>query len=245
MNKNCFFLCILMLQGNFMKPDHNGLLCAVEGIDGAGKTDLIQNLKKELESLNLSVISTREPGGTQLGKTIRTFLEDRSAPTCIKSEFLLFAADRAQHFHDCIIPKLKKGFIVLSDRMADSSLAYQGFLKGLDLDFIKQVNEWCMESIKPDIVIYLRIDAPSALNRIKIERGIITKFEEEFQDRMYILIQGFEKLFKDRDNVIIINALDTPEQITKKALQEIKLYLAKKNYAIQPINAIQYSSLDK
>lgn len=245
MNKICFILCVLMLQGNLMKAVHNGLLCAIEGIDGSGKTTLIKNLNKELEALSLSVLCTREPGGTELGKKIRTFLTDRSAPTCLKAEFLLFAADRAQHFHDIVLPYLKKGFIVLSDRMSDSSLAYQGFLKGLELTAIKQINEWCMESIKPDIVIYLKIDSESALNRIKNERGIMCKFEEEYQDRMHILIQGFEKLFKERDNVIVINALDTPEQITQKALQAIQLFLIKKNYVIQPINTTQFTSLDQ
>lgn len=230
---------------NSMKAVHNGLLCAIEGIDGAGKTTLIKNLAQQLTALNLSVLCTREPGGTELGTKIRTFLADRNTPTCLKSEFLLFAADRAQHFHERILPHLKKGFIVLSDRMSDSSLAYQGFLKGLELSTIKQINEWCMESMKPDIVIYLKIDADTALNRIKVERGIMTKFEEEYQDRMHILIQGFEKTFKDRDNVITINALDAPEKITQKALEEIELFLAKKKNVVQANNTTQFSSFYK
>lgn len=227
-----------------MKPVHEGLLCAIEGIDGAGKTTLIQNLKKKLESLSLSVLSTKEPGGTELGEKIKDFLTQRTIKTCLKAEFLLFAADRAQHFHECILPYLKKGFIVLSDRMSDSSEAYQGFLKGLDLAAIKQINEWCMESIKADLVIYLKIDAETALTRLKKDRGFINKFEEEYQDQMHILIQGFEKLFKNKENVIVINALNTPEEIAQKALEAIELYLTKKNYVIQPINSTQLSPLD-
>lgn len=244
-NKWLLTILIFISQGMPMKSEYPGLLCAIEGADGAGKTTLINNLHSALQQTNASVLCTKEPGGTELGQVIRSFLAERKAPTCLKAESLLFAADRAQHFHDIVIPHLKKGFIILSDRMSDSSLAYQGFLKGLDLNMIKTINDWCMESIQPDLVIYLKIDHESALKRIKEERGLMTKFEEEFQNRMHILIQGFEKLFKNRDNVIVINALDDPEVITQKALQAIFQMQQKKQYVAQPHNSTQFSSLDQ
>ena len=244
-NKWLLTILIFMLQGISMKSEYPGLLCAIEGTDGAGKTTLINNLQNALQKTIPSIICTKEPGGTELGQVIRSFLADRKAPTCLKAESLLFAADRAQHFHDVVVPHLKKGFVILSDRMADTSLVYQGFLKGLDLDMIKTINDWCMESIQPDLVIYLKIDHDSALKRIKQERGMMTKFEEELQNRIHILIQGFEKLFKNRDNVIVINALDDPEVITQKALQAILEMLQKKQYVTQPHNTTQLSSLDQ
>lgn len=240
-----WILLISILQGNFMKTFHTGVLCAIEGIDGAGKTTLINNLQEKLQQLKIPVTTTKEPGATELGKKIRHCLTDRTAPTCLKSEFLLFGADRAQHFHDLVIPELKKGTIVISDRMSDSSLAYQGFLKGLDLNLIKLINDFCMENIQPDVVIYLKINADDALNRIRNVRGIMTKFEEEFQDRMHILIQGFEKIFENRDNVIVIDALSDPDQITEKALQAILDFYNKKNYVSNPTHATQFSSLDQ
>lgn len=240
-----FIITVFILQGVPMKSEFPGLLCAIEGIDGAGKTTLINNLTKELEKTPASILCSKEPGATELGKMIREFLANRTVPTCLKAECLLFSADRAQHFHDIVIPHLKKGFVVLSDRMADSSLAYQGFLKGLDLDMIKTVNQWCMEGVAPDLVIYLKINHKEALRRIKQERGLMTKFEEEYQNRMHILIQGFEKLFQKRDNVIVIDALESPEQITQKALQAIQTILQKKQYVVQPHNSAQLSSLDQ
>jgi len=240
-----FAILLFIVQGISMKAEYPGLLCAIEGIDGAGKTVLVKNLSTALEQLAYPIICTKEPGATELGQTIRSLLADRKAPTCLKAESLLFAADRAQHFHDIVIPHLKKGFIVLSDRMSDSSLAYQGFLKGLSLDMIKTINEWCMQSIQPNLVIYLKVDHETALKRIQKERGIMTKFEEEFQNRMHILIQGFEKLFQDKKNVVIIDALDDTEKITQKALQAIQNALEKKQYVAQPNNSAQFSSLDQ
>lgn len=237
-------LFTIFLQGTSMFGSFPGLLCAIEGIDGAGKTTLIKSLRTELEKLQIQSIDSKEPGGTELGQHIRDFLANRTAPTCLKAESLLFAADRAQHFHDIVIPHLKKGFVVLSDRMADSSLAYQGFLKGLDLNMIKMINDWCMESIQPDIVIYLKIDPRSALERIKVSRGVMTSFEEEYQDRMHILMEGFERLLSYKQNVIVIDALQTPEQIVKQTLQAIKKVLDAKNYVSQSTNTTQLSSLD-
>lgn len=228
-----------------MKANFSGFLCAIEGIDGAGKTILMNNLAKAFEKLAYPIICTQEPGGTELGTTIRSLLAHRTAPTCLKAECLLFAADRAQHFHDIVIPHLKQNFIVLSDRMSDSSLAYQGFLKGLSLDMIKRINDWCMESVQPDLVIYLHVDTATALDRIKKQRGFMTKFEEEFQNRMHILAQGFEKLLKNRDNVIVIDALQNPEIITQKALQAIQNALQKKQYVPTNHNTTQFSSLDQ
>lgn len=245
MKKNTIIVLLtLILQGTSMFGSFPGLLCAIEGIDGAGKTTLIQSLRTELEKLQIQSIITKEPGGTELGKHIREFLANRTAPTCLKAESLLFAADRAQHFYDIVIPHLKKGFVVLSDRMSDSSLAYQGFLKGLDLNMIKMINDWCMESIQPDLVIYLKIDPQTALDRIKISRGVMTHFEEEYQDRMHILIEGFERLLSYKQNVIVIDALLPPEHIVQQALQAIQKILDAKNYVSQSTHTTQLTSLD-
>ncbi len=224
---------LLALQGNCMISSYPGILCSIEGIDGSGKTTLAQKLSKKIQQeISDHVVCTREPGATELGKLLRSLLANRTAPTCTKAEFLLFASDRAQHFETIVIPQLQQGTIIISDRMADSSLAYQGYLKGLDIDMIQRINQWCMQNVTPDIVFYLKIDRQSAIDRIKKERGFTTKFEEEYLDKMELLVNGFETIFSTRNNVIILDALQDIDDLTQQAFDHIKrLWNEKQNHA--------------
>src|SRR5438067_1616217 len=109
-----------------------GMLITIEGIDGSGKSTLAKNLYQHLIANDVDALLTREPGATPLGKALRTILQEKNVAVCDQAEYLLFAADRAQHFKDTIIPALAKGTVVISDRMADSSLVYQGYGRGLN-----------------------------------------------------------------------------------------------------------------
>ena len=170
MNIKCFIFTalfnVLAFQGICMAHEYPGLLCAIEGIDGAGKTTLLQNLEQKFASTKIRTIFTKEPGATQLGKYLRKLLNERTITIGTQAEFLLFAADRAEHFEKDIVPHLQQGCLIISDRMADSSVAYQGYLKGLDISMINAVNAWCMQNIIPDITIYLRITPDKAKERI-------------------------------------------------------------------------------
>lgn len=216
-----------------MIQSHNypGTLCVIEGIDGSGKTTVINNLQKLFQTNAIQPIFTKEPGATQLGIQIRHMLLEQTTPMCPKAEFLLFAADRAQHFETTIIPNLKQGNFIISDRMADSSLAYQGYVKGIDLDMIKTINSWCMDNITPDLVFYLSIDAKTSLDRIKASRGIPNKFEETIVAKITQLIYGFETIFQNRSNVIIINALLPADQVAQQIFEHILIYHTQKNHA--------------
>src|SRR5690348_7272425 len=121
---------------NFMAHQFPGMLITIEGIDGAGKSSLIQHLIPLLTPLVPAIKATKEPGGSQLGVELRRLLQYPTTPIAPRAEYLLFAADRAQHFHDVVIPALKEGALVISDRMSDSSLAYQGYGRGHDLTII-------------------------------------------------------------------------------------------------------------
>ena len=139
-----------------------GLLVSVEGIDGCGKSSFMLAIKKLLEEHSLPFLLTKEPGDTPLGKHIREILLSKTVDICPKAEYLLFAVDRAQHFHEVVSPALCDIKIVVSDRMADSSLIYQGYARGLEIDVIQNINQWAMNNIAPDIVFYLKIDVATA-----------------------------------------------------------------------------------
>lgn len=224
-------LLILTVQGMCMAHDYPGLLCVIEGIDGAGKTTLLQNLKFKFAQTNSPITCTKEPGATELGKHLRQILNDRTVPASVKAEFLLFAADRAEHFDKEIIPDLKQGKIIISDRMADSSVIYQGFLKGLDIEMINTVNTWCMQNIEPDVVIYLRITPQAAKQRIEKNRGFATAFEQEFINRLDVIFNGFEQIFKNKKNIIIIDALQDTEQIATIVFEIIQQKFLAKSHA--------------
>lgn len=221
-----FMISLSLLSYDPMKLNR-GYLFAVEGTEGCGKTTLIKNLTKKLSQLNIPVVTTREPGGTQLGKEMRSMLMNQSVPMCTLTEFLIFAADRAQHFHELIIPHLAQQQVVISDRMADSSLVYQGYVKGLDQSMISIVNRWAMQYQQPDLILYLKLDCITALERINKRNQTETQvaFEAEILAKKEMLTAGFDTILQHRDNVIVLDATLTPEEITNQAFEQILAYI--------------------
>ncbi len=159
--------------------NYKGLLISFEGIDGAGKSTLAKNIYQKLLSRSVDTLLTKEPGATPLGKYLRKIINEREFAITSCAEFLLFAADRCEHFEGLIIPALKNGTVVLSDRLADSSLAYQGYGRGTDINFIKTVNNFVMKGIRPDITFYIRVDYETAITRINYRNLQLTEFEKE------------------------------------------------------------------
>ncbi len=204
-----------------------GLLITIEGIDGSGKTTLIQNIAKQLELQKIPLIVTKEPGGTQLGLQLRAILQNQPIPVCPKAEYLLFAADRAQHFEQTIIPALAQGTMVISDRMGDSSIVYQGYGRGLDIPLIKMINAWAMHNIKPDITFYVRINPQESEQRVKLRNVPLTAFEKEKRTFTQKLVDGFDHLFKNEQHVILLNGTDSAESLTSQAVKHIILCMNK------------------
>lgn len=195
-----------------------GILIALEGIDGSGKTTLAQFLAHQLTHAGYSVVLTKEPGGTEFGKHMRAMLQSRPTALTPQTEFLLFAADRAQHMQEIIRPALSAGKVVISDRLSDSSVAYQGYGRGVDVDMIKQINSWIMGSIKPTITVYLELDSQTAYQRIEQRKEQLTDFEKEQKSFFERVIHGFETLYKDRKDIIRLDARQKPEIIAQQAL---------------------------
>lgn len=200
---------------------NQGLLISLEGIDGCGKTLLSKNLKQKLIEENIPVILTKQPGGTPLGIKLRKILHEEKQNVCDISEYLLFAADRAQHIKQIVKPELEKGKIVISDRMADSSLAYQGYARGLDIEKIKTINNWAMQGIEPDLTLYIEIDINTAQQRIFKRNEALTSFEKEKSNFWEKVIEGYEKIFDKKTNIIRLNGKLTPEELTQKAVKQI------------------------
>lgn len=204
-----------------MQTLHKGILIALEGIDGSGKSTLAQHLYKELHN-RYPVILTREPGASLLGQELRTLLQTQQVPICPKAQFLLFAADRAQHMHDIVKPHLDTQHIVISDRMADSSLAYQAYGNGLDIDMIRLLNRWTMENREPDLIIYAHIPVTIALERIA-QRGAASAYEKEsFLHKVYA---GYEALYQNNPRVMRIDATESLETVTHTAYNKVTQWL--------------------
>lgn len=200
-----------------------GFYIAVEGIDGSGKSGLVMRLATLLEnSLALNVVVTKEPGGTELGKTLRELVNANKLIVCDKAEFLLFAADRAQHIKTVVTPALQRGTIVLSDRSFISSIAYQGFGRGLDCDLITNVNEWVLNGVMPDVILYLDLDPTIAYKRIEVRNEEKTSFEQEREMFWARVIKGFNHCCQKYPNMIRIDASGNAECVAQKAFDVVK-----------------------
>lgn len=162
----------------------DGKFIVFEGVEGCGKTTQIERTYEWLSAQNTAdapiVTLTREPGGTQLGSALRqVLLESKtSEPLQDRAELLLYAADRAQHVHRVLKPQLDKGGIVLCDRYIDSTIAYQGYGRGLSLELIVQINYIATDGLTGDLTLWLDVAPEIALARAK-QRGNCNRMEEE------------------------------------------------------------------
>lgn len=144
-----------------------GLFITCEGGEGSGKTTLIQRLAENLKARGHEVVVTREPGGVPLGDRIRQLLlkKDEGAAIGSKAELLLFLAARSQHIDELIKPSLDAGKIVLCDRFNDSTVAYQGYARGLGMDAVQRLCNYVCNGIEPDLTLFLDVDPAEGLQR--------------------------------------------------------------------------------
>ena len=208
-----------------MKRLQRGVLIALEGFDGSGKSTLAKNVFAQMQAEGWPILLTYEPGDTPIGGEIRRILQDNRKAMMPKTEFLLYSADRAQHIADVVKPALDRGMIVISDRMADSSRAYQGYGRGLDPDVIEDVAAWVMNGIKPDLTLYLVLDVKTALERIYARKEELTRIESEKQVFFERVIGGFEKIFAGRSDVVRLDARTDREILARQAFDAITDFL--------------------
>ena len=197
-----------------------------EGIDGVGKSTQLDLLEKYLVAEGKEVLRTLEPGGTELGQEIRHLLLHRKGDVSPRAEALLYAADRAHHVATKIRPALAAGKVVLSDRYFDSSVAYQGAARELDVEEVKQISLWAIDHLIPDLTVLLDLPADEALARRsskgtepdRLEREQLEFFERA---RSEYLSMASEPRF------LVIDATNSVEQIHEQVLGRVTTLLAK------------------
>ncbi|WP_293441963.1 dTMP kinase [Persephonella sp.] len=200
-----------------------GYFITFEGIEGAGKSTQSVMLHNYLVEKNKKVILTKEPGGTETGKKIRQILlspSDEIFPPL--AELFLYEADRNFHIHNLIKPKIDQGYTVICDRFTDSTLAYQGYARELDIDFVKKLNNIASEGIKPDITFLIDIPVEEGLKRIQKtrEKDRIEKEEIVFHKK---LRAGFLKIAQEeKDRIVVLNGLEPPENIFRQVIEILK-----------------------
>lgn len=201
-----------------MKHLNNGFLLTIEGIDGSGKSTLAAKLRDYYQAQGLPLVFTREPGDTPLGKDIRSILHSNRLTMDGLAEFLLFSADRAQHVAHVIKPALAQKSLIICDRMADSSRAYQGYGRGLDMKMLETVTSWVMDGVKPDCTLYVALDIETAMQRLYARHEELTRMEQQPREFYEAVIHGFETIFKGRSDVIRIDASRPIDEVFAAAL---------------------------
>lgn len=194
-----------------------GLFITFEGGDGCGKTTQINLLDEYLRSKGYKTLLTREPGSKGLGIKLREILlnyDGEVSPVC---ESFLFLADRAQHV-DCIIkPALEEGTIVLCDRHTDSTVAYQGYGRRLDLEQIHRLNKIATSGLKPDLTIVLDVDVETSQKRVGTEKDRMESAGIEFFERVR---KGFLEIAKQEpERVKVVDSTQSIEEIHKQILE--------------------------
>lgn len=208
-----------------------GIFITIEGPEGAGKTTVLKLIGESLKNLGLDVMLTREPGGIPIAEQIReVILNKENTAMDGRTEALLYAAARRQHLIEKVVPALNAGKIVLCDRFIDSSLAYQGYARGLGIDEVYSINQFAIEGLMPQLTIYFDIEPAEGLKRIK-KSGIreVNRLDlEELQFHEKVR-DGYKKsIEREKSRFFVVDASLPIEQVSE-AVKEKILFVLKNN----------------
>lgn len=198
-----------------------GFLVSLEGPEGAGKTSVLEALIPILEDRGVEVLTTREPGGVLIGEKIREVILDPSHTEMDpKTELLLYIASRRQHLVEKVLPALAAGKLVIMDRFIDSSVAYQGFGRGLDKEAIDWLNEFATDGLKPDLTLYFDIEVEEGLARIAANSDReINRLDMEGLELHRKVRQGYLSLLeKEANRIVKIDASLPLDQVIENTL---------------------------
>lgn len=199
----------------------NGTLISFEGPEGAGKSSILEAILPLLEEKGIPYITTREPGGVDIAEKIRQVILDPDHTSMdVKTELLLYIASRRQHLVERVLPALAAGKVVLMDRFIDSSVAYQGYGRGLSVEDIEWLNQFATDGLKPDLTLYFDLDVEEGLARIaRNQEREVNRIDLEGLELHHKVRQGYLALAeKEPERIVKIDASQSFEAVLADVL---------------------------
>ncbi|SDE52918.1 dTMP kinase [Paenibacillus sp. UNCCL117] len=210
---------------------NRGIFISVEGGEGAGKTTAISSIITALAELGYEAVSTREPGGIAIAEQIRAIvLDNANTEMDSRTEALLYAAARRQHLSQKVIPLLESGRSVVCDRFIDSSLAYQGYARGLGIDEVFAINRFAIADWMPDLTLFLDVSPEVGLARIRSDDSReLNRLDLEKLQFHQMVREGYEEVIRRfPERVQRVNAEQTPEQVAAEIRRMMNQKLPKR-----------------
>ncbi len=211
-----------------MSINSPGLFIAFEGGDGAGKSTQAAHLAAALEARGVTVLRTREPGGTPIGEKLRSLVLDHGhGHIDAHAEALIFAASRAAHASQVIRPALERGEVVLTDRYIDSSVAYQGAGRNLGAAAVRSLNEWATSGLQPDLTVLLDVDPAAGRRRRTAGDAAEDRLESEADEFHATIRSAFLDLAESRPDTYLVLPADLPiDELAARILTRVDALLA-------------------
>ena len=204
-----------------------GIFITIEGPDGSGKTTALQQVVPRLQQeINRKVVATREPGGSPIAEKIRSLILDPSHTDMdSRTEALLYAASRRQHLIEKVLPVLESGDVIFCDRFVDSSIAYQGYARGIGEEGIREINQFATEGIEPDVTLYIDVPAEVGIQRIhaNLDEREYNRLDQEklaFHEKVRA---GYLQLAKaNPDRIVVVDGTMNREEVAEACYHIIK-----------------------
>ena len=204
-----------------------GIFITIEGPDGSGKTTALQQVVPRLQQeMNRTVVATREPGGSPIAEKIRSLILDPSHTDMdSRTEALLYAASRRQHLIEKVLPVLESGDVIFCDRFVDSSIAYQGYARGIGEEGIREINEFATEGIEPDVTLYIDVPAEVGIQRIhaNLDEREYNRLDQEklaFHEKVRA---GYLQLAKaNPERIVVVDGTMNREEVAEACYHIIK-----------------------
>lgn len=204
-----------------------GIFITIEGPDGSGKTTALQQVVPRLQQeMNRKVVATREPGGSPIAEKIRSLILDPSHTDMdSRTEALLYAASRRQHLIEKVLPVLESGDVIFCDRFVDSSIAYQGYARGIGEEGIREINQFATEGIEPDVTLYIDVPAEVGIQRIhaNLDEREYNRLDQEKLDFHEKVRAGYQHLAQaNPERIVVVDGTMSRESVAEACYHIIK-----------------------